>query len=236
MKGYIKLKAISLTMFLVVITSCNAQIKEIENDELKQLLPDYHNVDVEIGVNQSTIVVKDSVITINSGGNDIWSKSDSFNYLYHKCSGDFDFMFKLNSFNAAAKYSKVGIMARKELNPGSENVFFLAFSDNSPRNNNNGGFEFQSRDEKNADSKAIYPDINVDQVNYLISYPNVWLRMKRKGDHFESLYCNDGKNWLVYSDFQKEMPASLFLGIAITSNDKSEISSASFSELKHNSN
>ena len=236
MKGYIKLKAISLTMFLVVITSCNAQIKEIENADLKELLPDYHNVDVEIGINKSTIIVVDSLITISSGGNDIWGESDSFNYLYHKVNGDFDFCFKLESFTAAAKYSKVGIMARKELNPGSEHVFFLAFSDNSPRNNNNGGFEFQSRDEKNADSKAIYPDINVDQVNYLISYPNVWLRMKRKGDHFESLYSNDGKNWLVYSDFQKEMPASLLLGIAITSNDNSDISSASFSELVHKSN
>lgn len=235
MKGYIKLIAIILMMLPAVTTSCKEHIKEIENYDLKQLLPDYQNIDVEIGKNQSTIVVIDSLITISSGGNDIWGKSDSFNYLYHKCDGDFDFMFKLNSFNAAVKYSKVGIMARKELNSESKHVYFLAFSDNSPRNKNNGGFEFQYREEKNSDSKAIYPDVNVSQEQYLISYPNVWLRMKRKGDHFESLYSDDGTNWLTYSNFQKEMPASLFLGIAITSNDESQISTASFSCVKHNS-
>ena len=100
--------------------------------------------------------VPDGLI-ITAGGADIWGRQDQFYFVSQQYVGNFDFKARLESLSRGDLYSKTGIMARESLQAGSKHVYLLAFPDNSPRNNNNGGFEFQYRSEEDGESKAIYP-------------------------------------------------------------------------------
>ena len=86
--------------------------------------------------------VPDGLI-ITAGGADIWGRQDQFYFVSQQYVGNFDFKARLESLSRGDLYSKTGIMARESLQAGSKHVYLLAFPDNSPRNNNNGGFETQ---------------------------------------------------------------------------------------------
>ena len=58
------------------------------------------------------------------------------------------------------QYTKAGIMARADLSDDSPHVYFQVFPDNTPRNKNNGGCEFQYRVEKGKEVKTNYLDFS----------------------------------------------------------------------------
>jgi len=108
-------------------------------------------------ISGSKIIHRDT-ISIIAGGADIWGKHDEFYFGYKELSGDFDVTIQVLSLGAAHKYTKAGIMARVDISDSSQHVFYQVFPDNSARNKNNGGCEFQYRLIKGGDMKAIYPD------------------------------------------------------------------------------
>ena len=87
-------------------------------------------------------------IDITAGGEDVWGKRDEFNYVYIQKTGDFDLVSRIESLTPANLYTKAGLMAREDLTADSRHIFFQVFADNSSRNNNNGGYEFQYRQER----------------------------------------------------------------------------------------
>lgn len=168
---------------------------------------------------------------ISAGGADIWGKRDEFHFRYITLKGDFDFCVQVLDLSKANQYTKAGIMARTDLNDNSQHIYFQVFPDNSPRNKNNGGCEFQYRAEKAGEMKAIYPDPKTAGNQFDVAFPNTWIRLKRSGDVFESYIGNDNKSWKLYSTFTLKMPNELFVGQAVTSHSATSATTAKFGSV-----
>ena len=91
---------------------------------------------------------------------------------------------------------------------------------NEARNNNSGGYEFQSRDTTGGGSAAIYPGTPQPQVRY----PNAWLRLKRLGDVFTAYNSRDGVNWTAYANKTLALPTTVYFGKAVTSHSSTVMS------------
>lgn len=173
---------------------------------------------------------------ITSAGADIWGTKDEGNFVYLKKTGDFDIVARIESLEPTNLYTKAGIMARESLDEGSRHVYFQAFPDNSNRNKNNGGFEFQYRLEKGKEMKAIYPAKATGTPEFPVNYPNTWIRLQRKNNEFTGYCGQDGKNWKAYTTFSMDLPPEVYLGLAVTSHDVNKTTLAKFrdiSETRH---
>ncbi len=168
---------------------------------------------------------------ITAGGADIWGVKDEFTFLYLEHTGDFDIAARIVGLTAANLYTKAGLMARENLNAGSRHIYFQVFPDNKTRNHNNGGYEFQYRQQKDREMKAIYPANADGAPEFPVSYPNTWIRLKRKGDVFTGYYSSDGLNWKTYTSFRLDLPLKVWLGLAVTSHNTTETTTAEFRDI-----
>jgi hypothetical protein len=197
---------------------------------------EFRHSDVGSPYISGVVTVTSNGIDINAGGEDIWGKKDEFNFVYIEKTGDFDFVSRIESLTAAHLYTKAGIMAREDLSADSKHIFFQVFSDNNPRNKNNGGYEFQYRQEKGVEMKAIYPASFTGTPEFPVAFPNTWIRLQRSKNDFTGYYSTDGKTWKVFTTYTLELPSKIYLGLALTSHNPSHAASAKFrniSELIH---
>jgi regulation of enolase protein 1 (concanavalin A-like superfamily) len=191
-------------------------------------LKDLEFIDIGNVTKRGVATVNQSEIIAQAYGSDIWGKHDECLFGYKKIRGNFDVAVRVSSLSAAHKYTKAGIMARTDLSDSSQHVYYQLFPDNSQRNKNNGGCEFQYRVQKGADMKAIYPDMNTAGNKFNVNYPDTWIRLIRTGDVFESYISSDNRIWNLYSSFTLKMPSVLFVGLAVTSHNKNESARAVF--------
>ena len=187
--------------------------------------------DIGIATKPGKVTIKNDEVEVVAGGADIWGKNDEFNFGYTKMEGDFDIRVQIKSLSKPHQYTKAGIMARVDLSDNSQHAYFQVFPDNSPRNKNNGGCEFQYRLEKGGEMKAIYPNIETAGKKFDVNFPNTWIRLKRQGDIFESYISSDNKNWELFSTFGQKLPAGLLVGLAVTSHNSGDFATAVFSNL-----
>jgi hypothetical protein len=183
-----------------------------------------------------TVKISGEGFDITAGGADIWGTKDEFNFVYVERTGDFDIVTRIESLSAPHLYTKAGLMAREDLTAGSRHIYFQVFPNNNPRNKNNGGYEFQYRLLKDGEMKAIYPGSAEGKPEFPVSYPNTWVRLQRIKNNFTAYFSTDGRSWKVYTTYSLELPAKVFLGLAVTSHNKSEATSAKFrdtGEIKH---
>jgi hypothetical protein len=164
-----------------------------------------------------------------AGGADIWENSDQFHFLYKQISGDFDIAVRVESFRPAHLYSKAGLMIRPNLTSDSPHLMFLVFADNSPRNNNLGGYEMQFRAVAGSDCQAIYPAARPPTPpEFPAAYPNSWLRVERRSNRFSAFASTDGKNWKLYAVQTLALPGLVYAGPALTSHHPDVAATASF--------
>jgi len=187
--------------------------------------------DIGAATKPGKATVKKEEVEVVAGGADIWGKNDEFNFGYTKMEGDFDVSVQIRSLSKPHQYTKAGIMARVDLNDNSQHAYFQVFPDNSPRNKNKGGCEFQYRLEKGGEMKAIYPNPEMAGNKFDVNFPNTWIRLKRNGDIFESYISSDNKNWELYSSFGQKLPGGLLVGLAVTSHNSSDFATAVFSNF-----
>lgn len=175
--------------------------------------------------------LKDNSLIIVAGGADVWGTKDEFHFSYIEQIGDFDFTARIESLSPTHQYTKAGLMAREDLTDNCRHIFFQVFPDNSARNKNNGGYEFQYRENKGGEMKAIYPARAVGSPEFPVGYPNTWIRLQRSGDVFKGYYSPDGQAWKVYTTYTLKLPEKLYLGLAATSHDAKKSTTAVFQDV-----
>ena len=161
---------------------------------------------------------------VTAGGTDIFGTSDSFRFVHTQRTGDFDIATRMESLDKADLYTKAGLMVRESLAANARNVMSLVFPTNEARNNNTGGYEFQSRDTTGGASAAIYPGNPQPPVRF----PNAWLRLKRAGDVFTAYYSRDGVNWTLYATKTLALPSTVYFGMAVCSHNASAQTTARY--------
>ena len=223
---------IIIAFYTVTAVSC-VQKSDVNNDNSSNeyLFSELSHKDIGAVTKESSITSEEETITIIAGGADIWGSHDEFHFVYKKIEGDFNVSVQIQSLSKAHQYTKAGIMARADLSDSSQHVYFQIFPDNTPRNKNNGGCEFQYRLAAGENMKAIYPDQETAGDKFNVNFPDTWIRMKRQGDVFESYFSKDNEIWNLYSSFSLEMPEELLIGLAITSHNSEESTTAVFSSL-----
>lgn len=227
------LRKIIFTSVLSLLFFCNGIITAQENtSKLNRIeTTEFYNTDVgNPAVAGKSNILKEG-FDITAGGADIWGVKDEFHFAYLTKKGDFDIVARIESLSKPHLYTKAGLMARETLTGGSRHVFFQLFPDNSARNKNNGGFEFQYRQLKDGEMKAIYPACFDGTPEFPVTFPNTWIRLKREGNLFTGYTGTDGKTWKEYTSFTLKLPKKIYLGLAVTSHNKSEAAVAKFRDI-----
>jgi chitodextrinase len=177
-------------------------------------------VGVDVGnpalAGQTAVIAPGSAYDLTAAGRDIYARSDQFHYAFMVQTGDFDLRVRVASLGAVNEWSKAGLMARESMAAGSREVSVFA----TPA----GGYEFQYR----ATTGGIVQ--KVDSVAR-VSYPNTWVRLKRIGNQFASYTSDDGLAWTPLGTTTLAVPATSFLGMALTSHDVTKTVLAQFRDL-----
>jgi hypothetical protein len=173
-----------------------------------------------------------TAVQLLAGGVDIWGVRDEGHFAHLPVRGDFEISARVDSLEMADLYTKAGIMFRSSLADGSPHVMVFAFGNNEPRNKNNGGLEFQFRQDEGGPCAALYPPQPLPaDPDFPVVFPHVWLKLVRRGDTFTGLFSRDGMTWKTYSTHSQPLPQSGFLGLAVTAHNDAQRVSASFSHL-----
>lgn len=232
----------SIVLLMLVITFPNVSAQDNQKSNSNSIktqpipLAGFKHGDIGNPSIKGTVKVLKNGFDITAGGADIWGVKDEFSFIYVERTGDFDMIARIEGLSAANLYTKAGLMARENLTAGCRHIYFQVFSDNNPRNKNNGGYEFQYRQEKDHEMKAIYPGSSEGTPEFPVAYPNTWIRLQRINNDFTGYYSTDGKTWKVYTTFTLGLPAKIYLGLAVTSHNPNNTASAKFRnivELKH---
>ena len=168
---------------------------------------------------------------VTAGGADVWGVKDEFSFVYIEKAGDFDIAARVESLTAPHLYTKAGLMVREDLTPGSRHIYFQLFPDNRQRNKNNGGFEYQYRQQTGGEMKAIYPARFEGTPDFPVTFPDTWIRLKRSGNKFTGYTGTDGKSWKEYASFTLDLPEKVYLGPAVTSHNTNESATAKFRNI-----
>ncbi|HPD18529.1 MAG TPA: CBM9 family sugar-binding protein, partial [Candidatus Goldiibacteriota bacterium] len=143
-------------------------------------------------------------LTITANGDDIWGTADNFRYIFQIVSGDFDVSLQVNFVPTTDAWSKVGIMMRESLAPGSKHVFICA-----TRSNN---YAFQRR--------LVTDDIsyNTGGGTYTNNTPG-YVRLVKSGNNFTGYYSGDDINWTPLGNVNINFNSTFLIGIAVTSHN-----------------
>jgi hypothetical protein len=171
-------------------------------------------------------------LEIVAGGEDIWGTRDEFHFACTLVSGDCELSVRIVSLTMADVYTKAGVMLRRSLEAGSEHAFLLAFGDNQPRNQNNGGLEFQYREAVDGPCTGIYPPQPLPlEPDFPVSFPGVWLKLIRDGDTITGQSSQDGARWKTFCVHSQRFPQAVYLGLAVTSHHANQTVKGVFSDL-----
>jgi hypothetical protein len=166
--------------------------------------------------------------TMSAAGSDVWYISDEFRYAYKVLLGDGSITARVVSIENTNDWAKAGVMIRETLEPFSVNGFMCATPD--------GRRVFQNRPIAASDSFSANSDAGA------IILP-LWVRLVRQGNTITAYYSQNGTNWIQQPDDENTgedasvnpqtivMRQDVFIGLAHTSHNSSEIGTSVFSDV-----
>jgi len=232
-KNTFKVAISILILFAGILSAQDKSPEPVQKTSKSELIKTevFKHTDVGNPAIGGTVSVTDGGFDITAGGADVWGAKDEFNFVYIEKTGDFDFAARIESLTAVHLYTKAGLMAREDMTPGSRHIYFQIFPDNNPRNKNNGGFEYQYRQQTGGEMKAIYPARFDGTPDFPVTFPNTWIRLRRVGNKFTGYSSTDGKSWKEYASFTLGLPEKVYLGAAVTSHKTTEFTTARFRDI-----
>ena len=163
---------------------------------------------VQIGPGASASSVDGTFFSAQNRGTDIWGTSDAFTYVYTALTGDGFITARLNHLDFVNLWTKGGVMFRESLAPGAAHAFVLASAAK--------GSAVQYR--------SVAGGSSASGGTFAKNAPGgsdagVWLRMTRNGDTFYGYIATDTGPWQYIGEANVVMPATVYVGIAVTSHD-----------------
>jgi fibronectin type 3 domain-containing protein/regulation of enolase protein 1 (concanavalin A-like superfamily) len=150
---------------------------------------------------------------MTAGGPNIYDAADGFHFAHRQITGDFDVKVRIASLTKVGDSTKAGLMARSTLNGNSANVYSHIST--------NSGFRISRRATTGGSTGMISPGTKP-------VYPNAWVRLQRVGNTFTAYRSTDGVAWVSVGSYTQSMPATLFVGMAATSNSTTATTTAQF--------
>ena len=190
----------------------------VQSQSVTTAVSSYSSADIASTPAGGTIVNTDGVsYDVTAYGTDIGSTTtDGFRFVYKQVTGNFDAVVEVNSLTNTFSTAKAGLMVRSTLDAGSAMVFDGATATSS--------FRWLYRTALNATATFA-------SVGPTVSYPNVWLRLKRVGNVFTGYYSTDGLTWTQSGTLTLALPTTLYFGMAVTSHNTTAPATAQFRNL-----
>src|SRR5712692_5787613 len=158
-----------------------------------------------------------STFTVNGSGQFIWNTADGFNFAYQSLSGDGTIIARVLSASGGATGQSAGLMIRETLTPGSTNAYALFGGGNST-------IYLTDRATTGGTSSSAG---NTTPVT--LPY---WVKLARSGSSFTGYASPDGLNWAQVGSSQTiTMAQNVFIGLAISSNDNTRLTTATFDNV-----
>jgi hypothetical protein len=153
------------------------------------------------------------VFTVKGAGTNICCAYDQFRYVYQPIAGDTQIVAFVASLQAVDTWSKAGVMIRAGLTGSSAHAFMFV----SPA-----GTLMRSR---------LSPAIpSVDTAIAQVTAP-YWVRLVREKNLLTAYRSQDGSHWTLVGTEVIAMPATAYVGLAVTSRSASVAATARFSNV-----
>jgi len=174
----------------------------------------------------STEILDDGTITIIGAGNDLWGSADGFRYVYTEVSGDFEATVQLTFFQRLEEWSKAGLLARENVEPGAKNALSTAAAGAAY------GVQLTWREQTNGATS----ELNYWELGGPVGFNDgEWLKLTRSGNDFSSAWSDDGVNWDdAYATVTIDMDETINIGLAVTSHEVALFCEASFKDFAIN--
>lgn len=156
-----------------------------------------------------------ATFAITGSGADIWGTRDAGHFVHRPLVGDATVMVRVTSLGNSDVWAKAGLMIRESLAPNARNVL-MAITPGS-------GATLQYRATTGGTSlSSKLGGVNVPQ----------WLKLVRRGDEFTGFVSADAVNWRLIGFVRLALPATVYLGMAVTSHNVSAATAATFEQLQ----
>jgi len=174
----------------------------------------------------STEILDDGTITIIGAGNDLWGSADGFRYVYTEVSGDFEATVQLTFFQRLEEWSKAGLLARENVEPGAKNALSTAAAGAAY------GVQLTWREQTNGATS----ELNYWELGGPVGFNDgEWIKITRSGSDFSSAWSDDGVSWDDdYATVTIDMDETINIGLAVTSHEVALFCEASFKDFAIN--
>lgn len=154
------------------------------------------------------------VYTVKGSGVDIWDSADSFHYMYQPLNGDGQIVARVATQQNTDPWALAGVMIRETLTPGSREAIAAITPSNG------GAFTWRSAtggsSSYTAGASGVAP---------------TWLKLVRTGNTFAASRSANGTTWTQYATATITMPASVYVGLAVTSHNNTVLATDTFDNV-----
>jgi PA14 domain len=165
----------------------------------------------------AVVPVGDNGYDVISGGSGFWASYDEVTFVYVPKTNDFDVITQIIEQDPSSEWARGGLQAREVTDEGKSNddvtagYNFSAYREihaNANTTDANQNLTSNNSFEANMRVGLKYND-GADNVTSgwgtganlaAPTYPDVWLRIARIGNHFRGARSVDGVNWLIIAD------------------------------------
>jgi glucose/arabinose dehydrogenase/PKD repeat protein len=150
-------------------------------------------------------------LSVDASGTDIWGAADAFHFVYRSLTGDGEVAALVTNVEPVHAWSKAGVMMREALTAGARHASMFV----TPAK----GIAFQRRTSAGG--------LSTSTAGAFTTAP-YWVRVTRTGSTFRGYQSADGVTWTLVGTRTIEMPAAIYVGVAVTSHDNAQLCTASF--------
>jgi glucose/arabinose dehydrogenase/regulation of enolase protein 1 (concanavalin A-like superfamily) len=152
--------------------------------------------------------------TVKGSGSDVGGFGDGFQFVYRQVTGDVDVTARVTGIGNTAKGAKAGVMIRESL---AGDAAYALMSQSAEKGNN-----FERR-------LATGWGTALTSGGYT-SAPH-WVRLVRKGSSFTAYRSADGVQWAQLGSATINMGATVYVGLAVTSNNNAALTTATLDNV-----
>lgn len=151
-------------------------------------------------------------LTLQASGHDIWANADAFHFVYQLWRGDVEVVARVVSQKASDPWAKAGIMLRESLRAEAQHAMLAARPEH--------GVAFLQRSRTAAVTSQEAAEAE-----------GPWLRLVRRGDRVSAFASGNGLNWQWVGTVAIAFSEEIYVGVAVSSHDDSQLSTAVFDQL-----
>ncbi|HXS69294.1 MAG TPA: hypothetical protein VN761_10650, partial [Candidatus Polarisedimenticolia bacterium] len=152
--------------------------------------------------------------TIKGSGVDIWSTSDSFQFVYQPWVGDGQIVARVTGVQNTSPWAKAALMFRETLDPDSRNGIICL----TPTS----GVSMQTR-------------TNTGELTYTANTVSgsqpTWIALTRVGNVLTGYKSSDGVTWTLVASNTVPMTTACYVGLAVTSKSNTALNVSTFDHV-----